>query len=60
MQKASAPDSASARTKQSDASPLADEDLRRVGVAPELILLSVGLEHIDDIIAELDRALETI
>ena len=38
----------------------ADEDLRKGGVLPELIRLSIGLEHIDDIIAELDRALEAV
>ena len=39
---------------------LSDEDLRTGGVAPELIRLSIGLEHIDDIIAALDEALEAI
>ena len=41
-------------------SQLSDEDLRKGGVLPELIRLSIGLEHVDDIIAELDRALEVI
>ena len=41
-------------------SQLSDEDLRKGGVAPELIRLSIGLEHIDDIIAALDEALEAI
>jgi len=41
-------------------SQLSDEDLRKGGVAPELIRLSIGLEHIDDIIAALDEALATI
>ena len=41
-------------------SQLSEEDLRKGGVAPELIRLSIGLEHIDDIIAALDEALETI
>ena len=41
-------------------SQLSDEDLRKGGTLPELIRLSVGIEHIDDIIAELDRALEAI
>ena len=41
-------------------SQLSDEDLRKGGVLPELVRLSIGLEHIDDIVAELDRALETI
>lgn len=30
---------------------------RKAGVKPEMIRLSVGIEHIDDIIADLDRAL---
>ena len=27
-------------------------------MTPELIRLSIGIEHIDDIVADLDRALE--
>jgi O-acetylhomoserine (thiol)-lyase len=34
------------------------EDQARAGVRPEMIRLSVGIEHIDDIIADLDQALE--
>lgn len=34
-----------------------DEQLKEAGVAPDLIRLSVGLEHIDDIIADLEQAL---
>ena len=41
-------------------SQLSDEDLRKGGVAPELIRLSIGLEHIDDIIQALDEALSVI
>ena len=41
-------------------SQLSDEDLRKGGVAPELIRLSIGLEHIDDILAALDDALAVI
>ncbi len=41
-------------------SQLSDEDLRKGGVAPELIRLSIGLEHIDDILSALDEALEAI
>ena len=41
-------------------SQLSDEDLRKGGVAPELIRLSIGLEHIDDITAALDEALSVI
>ena len=41
-------------------SQLSDENLRKGGVAPELIRLSIGLEHIDDITAALDDALSAI
>ncbi len=41
-------------------SQLSEEDLRRGGIAPELIRLSIGLEHPDDIIGALSDALETI
>jgi O-acetylhomoserine (thiol)-lyase len=34
------------------------EEQRKAGVSPETIRLSIGIEHIDDIIADLDRALE--
>ncbi|HEX4020605.1 MAG TPA: O-acetylhomoserine aminocarboxypropyltransferase/cysteine synthase family protein [Acidobacteriaceae bacterium] len=33
------------------------EEQRKAGVKPEMIRLSVGIEHIDDIIADLDQAL---
>jgi O-acetylhomoserine (thiol)-lyase len=35
----------------------ADEQ-RHAGVRPEMIRLSIGIEHIDDIIADLDQALD--
>ena len=41
-------------------SQLSDEDLRKGGVLPELIRLSIGIEHVDDIIAALDDALKAI
>ena len=41
-------------------SQLSEEDLRKGGVLPELIRLSIGIEHIDDIIAALDEAFEKI
>ena len=41
-------------------SQLSDEDLRKAGVLPELIRLSIGIEHIDDIIDALDAALSAI
>jgi O-acetylhomoserine (thiol)-lyase len=36
---------------------MAAEEQRKAGVRPEMIRLSVGIEHIDDIIADLDQAL---
>ena len=41
-------------------SQLSEEDLRKGGVAPELVRLSIGIEHVDDILSELDRALAEI
>ncbi len=38
-------------------SQLNDEEMRKAGVAPESIRLSVGLEDVDDLIWDLDRAL---
>jgi O-acetylhomoserine (thiol)-lyase len=35
----------------------ADEQ-RKAGVMPETVRISVGIEHVDDIIADLDQALE--
>jgi O-acetylhomoserine (thiol)-lyase len=34
------------------------EEQRKAGVVPEMIRLSIGIEHIDDILADLDQALE--
>ena len=39
---------------------LSDEQLMAAGVAPDLIRLSVGIEHADDIIADIEQALSTI
>ncbi|HEY8400652.1 MAG TPA: aminotransferase class I/II-fold pyridoxal phosphate-dependent enzyme [Cytophagaceae bacterium] len=39
-------------------SKLTDEDRASVGILPGLIRVSVGLEHIDDIINEIDQALQ--
>ena len=41
-------------------SQLSDEDRRKAGLTPELVRLSIGLEHVDDIIAALDDALALI
>jgi O-acetylhomoserine (thiol)-lyase len=37
---------------------LTPEEQAQAGVTPEMIRLSVGIEHIDDIIADLAQALE--
>ena len=39
---------------------LTDEQLIEAGVAPDLIRFSVGIENIDDIIADLTQALEKV
>ncbi|MGH7487002.1 MAG: PLP-dependent transferase, partial [bacterium] len=36
---------------------MSPEEQRQAGVRPEMIRLSIGIEHIDDIIADLDQAL---
>ena len=36
---------------------LSDEQLREAGIAPDLVRLSVGIENIDDIIADLEQAI---
>ena len=36
---------------------LNDEELQKAGVSQEMIRLSIGIEHIDDIIADLEQAL---
>jgi O-acetylhomoserine (thiol)-lyase len=36
---------------------LNDEELKSAGVAPEMIRLSLGIEHIDDLLADLEQAL---
>ena len=38
-------------------SQLSDEQQREAGLMPELIRLSIGIEHKDDIVADLDQAL---
>ena len=39
---------------------LTDEQLIEAGVAPDLIRLSVGIENVDDIIADLNQAMQYI
>ena len=38
---------------------LSETELRAVGIRPETIRLSIGLEHVDDLIDDLDQALST-
>jgi len=38
-------------------SQLSEDQQRAAGIAPELVRLSIGIEHIDDILADLDQAL---
>jgi O-acetylhomoserine (thiol)-lyase len=37
---------------------MSSEEQRKAGVSPEMIRLSIGIEHFDDIMADLDQALE--
>lgn len=37
---------------------LTDKELETAGVTPDMIRLCIGIEHIDDILADLDQALE--
>ena len=39
---------------------LTDEQLKECGVSADLIRMSIGLESVDDIIADIDSALENI
>lgn len=41
-------------------SQLSDEDMKAGGITPDLIRLSIGIEHIDDILADLDQALAKV
>lgn len=37
---------------------LSDQQLKEAGVSPDLIRMSIGIEHVDDIIADIDQALK--
>ena len=39
---------------------LSDEQLAAIGITPESVRISVGIEHADDIIADLEQALATL
>ena len=44
-------------TRQATHRQLSDEQLREAGIAPDLIRLSVGIENVNDIIADIEQAL---
>ncbi|MCG3186798.1 MAG: L-methionine gamma-lyase [Rhodocyclaceae bacterium] len=39
---------------------LSGEELSRAGVTPDMVRLSIGIEHIDDIVADIERALAAV
>ena len=39
---------------------LSDEQLREAGIAPDLIRLSVGIEDVEDLLADIKQALNEI
>ena len=39
---------------------LNEEELARSGVSPDLVRLSIGIEHIDDILEDIDQALAQV
>ena len=42
-----------------DSRQLNAEEMLKAGVSEDMIRLSIGIEHIDDLIADLDQALAT-
>jgi O-acetylhomoserine (thiol)-lyase len=41
-------------------SQLSDEELVRAGIGPDFVRLSIGIESVDDIIADLESALQEV
>ncbi|MCP4934795.1 MAG: O-acetylhomoserine aminocarboxypropyltransferase/cysteine synthase, partial [bacterium] len=39
---------------------LGPEELQSAGVSEDLVRISVGIEHIDDILADIDQALDKV
>ena len=37
---------------------LSDEQLTKAGIGPDMIRMSIGIEHLDDILSDIDQALE--
>ncbi|MEJ2066194.1 MAG: PLP-dependent transferase, partial [Reinekea sp.] len=36
------------------------EELKKAGASEDMVRLSIGIEHIDDIIADIDQALSAV
>ena len=36
---------------------LYEQELKAAGVTPDMVRLSIGIEHIDDLLADIDQAL---
>jgi O-acetylhomoserine (thiol)-lyase len=36
------------------------DEMKKAGVSPEMVRLSIGIEHIDDLIADLEQALSKV
>ena len=43
-----------------DSRQLSDEEITECGVTPDLVRLSVGIENVNDTIADIDNALKAI
>ena len=39
---------------------LSENELAKAGVSADMVRLSIGIEHIDDILADLDQALAAV
>ncbi len=39
---------------------LNEQELAKAGVKPDMVRLSIGIEHIDDLMADLDQALQKV
>ena len=39
---------------------LSPEEMKKAGVSEDMVRLSIGIEHIDDILADLDQSLAAV
>lgn len=39
---------------------LNEQELKAAGVSEDMVRLSIGIEHVDDLIADLEQALSTV